>query len=324
MSYTCTKGGENMDTSNTLSAVEVAKLLHVSKNTVYEMIRRGELNHFKVGRKIRFTQEDINNYISRSRHEKQTAPPKIVTAQSSLLNGTVSHEPEFILSGQDVILDILSNYLRQYGIRALRAYVGSFESILSLYQDNVQIATSHLWDGDSEDYNLPYVRRLMPGTHAVLVNLSYRMQGFYVQKENPKQLHSWTDLTRPDITFLNRRKGSGSRILLDEKLMKLKIPSSAINGYQTEIGSHLTLANAISQGQADVGLGTGRVTRQIENLDFIPLQEERYDMIIKKDAFYSKEVQCIMNILNSSEFLCELAGISGNDYRNLGQIIGEI
>ena len=313
-----------MEQQRALSAVDVAKMLHVSKNTVYEMIRRGEINSYKVGRKIRFTQEDVDGYIARSRHEKQISPVSSVSAQSSLLNGTIPQGREFIMSGQDVILDILSNYLRQYGYQALRAYVGSFESLLSLYQDNVQAATSHLWDGDSGDYNTPYVRRLMPGTHAVIINLSYRIQGFYVQKGNPKGIRDWYDLTKEDVRILNRRKGSGSRILLDEKLMKLKIDTADIMGYRDEIGSHLTLANAIAKGEADVGLGTERVTRQVDNLEFIPLQEERYDLILKKEIINLPEVRTMLQILNSREFRAELAGISGNDYRDIGKIMAEV
>lgn len=313
-----------MEQKRALSAVDVAQLLHVSKNTVYEMIRRGEINSYKVGRKIRFMQEDVDDYIARSRHEKQFSPVNTISVQSSLLNGVAPQGREFILSGQDVILDILSNYLRQYGYQALRAYVGSFESLLSLYQDNVQAATSHLWDGDSEEYNTPYVRRLIPGTHAVIINLSYRMQGFYVQKGNPKKISGWQDLTKENVRLLNRRKGSGSRILLDEKLMKLKINPKEIVGYTDEIGSHLTLANAVARGEADVGLGTERVTRQVDNLEFIPLQEERYDLILKKETMEYPEVRTMIRILNSREFRMELAGISGNDYRDLGRIMAEV
>ncbi|MDO4556859.1 MAG: helix-turn-helix domain-containing protein, partial [Lachnospiraceae bacterium] len=122
-----------MEQKRSLSAIDVAAILHISKNTVYELIKRGELKSYKVGRKIRFTQEDIDDYISRSRYEKQFRPIIPVSVRSSLLNGTIPEGREFILSGHDMILDILSNYLRQYGYRAMRTYVNSFESLLSLY-----------------------------------------------------------------------------------------------------------------------------------------------------------------------------------------------
>lgn len=314
-----------MNQNKSLSTQEVADILHVSKSTIYDLIRKGEITSYKIGRKVRFTQEDVDAYISRSRHSQRVAAPvQKVTVQSSLLYGDKSQNAPLIISGQDVILDILSNHLHQYNIQALRAYVGSFESILSLYQDNVQVATSHLWDSDTDTYNLPYIRRLMPGTHALAINLTYRMQGFYVQKGNPKEITSWTDLARPDVTILNRRKGTGSRILLDEHLFHLNIAPSSINGYQTEMSSHLTVATAIAEGTADVGIGTGRVVRQFPNLDFIPVQKERYDLVIKKDMYYTPEIQTMLQILQSEEYRNDIFSIADNDYTDLGKIVGEV
>lgn len=314
-----------MNQNKSLSTQEVADILHVSKSTIYDLIRKGEITSYKVGRKVRFTQEDVDAYISRSRHSQRVAAPvQKVAVQSSLLYGDKSQNTPLIISGQDVILDILSNHLHQYNIQALRAYVGSFESLLSLYQDNFQVATSHLWDSDTDTYNIPYIRRLMPGTHALAINLTYRMQGFYVQKGNPKEITSWTDLTRPDVTILNRRKGTGSRILLDEHLFHLNIAPSSINGYQTEMSSHLTVATAIAEGTADVGIGTGRVVRQFPDLDFIPVQKERYDLVIKKEAYYTPEIQTMLQILQSPEYRNDIFSIADNDYTDLGKIVGEV
>lgn len=307
-----------------LSTEDVAKILHVSKSTIYELIRRGEINSYKVGRKLRFTQEDVDAYVARSRHEQSTAPVTKVTVQNSLLYGEPKPVSGFILSGQDVIIDILSNYLRHYGVYALRAYIGSFEGLLSLYQDNVHVCTTHLWDGDNDDYNTTYVRRLMPGTPAVIINLTYRMQGFYIKKGNPKNIKSWEDLLNPNVTMINRRKGAASRILLDEHLRKLGIQGKSIRGYHTELNSHLTLAAAIAQGEADVGLGTERIARHHENLSFIPLQRERCDIVVKKEALNTSEVITMLRVLRSEEFLKEIGSISGNDYSDMGKLMAEV
>lgn len=313
-----------MSQNKSLSTQEVADILHVSKNTIYGLIRRGEINSYKIGRKVRFTQEDVDAYIARSRHTYNMPQIRQVKVSSSLLYGEKVQDNYFILSGQDVVLDILSNYLRRYGIQAVRAYVGSFESLLSLYQDNVQVATCHLWDGDHDEYNVPYVRRLIPGTPAVIINMTYRMQGFYVAKGNPKGIKSWEDLSREDVTIINRRKGSGSRILLDEHLRKRNIPASQINGYYNEMSSHLTLASVISKGEADVGLGTERVTRQVDGIEFVPLQRERNDLIVKKETFDTFEVQKMLEVLRSVEFQSEIASVSGNDYSDMGKILAEV
>ncbi|MFG6331592.1 MAG: helix-turn-helix transcriptional regulator [Lachnospiraceae bacterium] len=314
-----------MDQNKSLSTEEVARILHVSKSTIYALIKKGEIVSYKIGRKVRFTQEDVDAYIARSRHSQQVAAPvQKVTVQSSLLYGDSAQKQPLIISGQDVILDILSNYLHQYGIQALRAYVGSFESLLSLYQGNVQAATCHLWDSDTDSYNLPYIRRLMPGVHAVAVNLTWRMQGFYVKKGNPKGITSWEDLTRPDVAILNRRSGTGSRILLDEHLFRMKVPSASVRGYENEMSSHLTVAAAIAEGQADVGIGTGRVIKQFPDLDFVPVQRERYDLVVKKEMYHSPGIQAMLQILRSREYQNDIFSIADNDYTDLGKIVGEV
>lgn len=314
-----------MDQNKSLSTEEVANILHVSKSTIYALIKKGEIVSYKIGRKVRFTQEDVDAYIARSRHSQQVAAPvQKVTVQSSLLYGDSVQKQPLIISGQDVILDILSNYLHQYGIQALRAYVGSFESLLSLYQGNVQVATCHLWDSDTDSYNLPYIRRLMPGVHAVVVNLTWRVQGFYVKKGNPKNITSWKDLTRPDVSILNRRNGTGSRILLDEHLFQMGVSADAVNGYKNVMSSHLTVASAIEEGQADVGIGTGRIIKQFSDLDFIPVQRERYDLVIKKEMYHSPEIQALLQILRSREYQNDIFSIADNDYTDLGKIVGEV
>ena len=266
-----------MAQNKSLSAQEVADILHVSKSTIYDLIRKGEIHSYKIGRKVRFTQDDVDAYIARSRHEHSTRPVKNIDTHSTLLTPPKEELPELIISGQDVILDILANYLQQEGVNTARTYLNSFEGLLSLYQDNIHVAACHLFDGF--DYNTSYVRSLMPGIPAVLVNVSYRTQGFYVQKGNPKNIKGWSDLGREDISVLNRRVGSSARILMDTQLKRLGIPASKVKGYEKIMKSHLTMAAAIAAGEADLAIGTERISRQIDGLDFIPLMEERYDLV---------------------------------------------
>ena len=198
-----------MAQNKSLSTEEVANILHVSKSTIYDLIKRGEIHSYKIGRKVRFTQDDVDAYIARSRHEHSTRPVKNIDTHSTLLTPEKDETPELIISGQDVVLDILANYLQQEGIRTARTYLNSFEGLLSLYQDNIHVAACHLFDG--YDYNASFVRSLLPGIPAVLVNVSYRTQGFYVQKGNPKHISGWSSLLRQDISILNRRVGSSAR-----------------------------------------------------------------------------------------------------------------
>ena len=311
-----------MSQNKSLSTQEVADILHVSKSTIYDLIRKGEIHSYKIGRKVRFTQDDVDAYIARSRHEHSTRPVKNIDTQSTLLTPAKREEPELIISGQDVVLDILANYLQQEGVNTARTYLNSFEGLLSLYQDNIQVAACHLFDGF--DYNTSFVRSLMPGIPAVLVNVSYRTQGFYVQKGNPKNIKGWSDLGREDISVLNRRVGSSARILMDTQLKRLGISASKVKGYDKIMKSHLTMAAAIAAGEADLAIGTERISRQIENLDFIPLLEERFDFVIKKELLGTVAVQKLLKVLADPAFRKEIAHFSGNDYRDLGKVITEV
>ena len=311
-----------MSQNKSLSTQEVADILHVSKSTIYDMIRRGEIHSYKIGRKVRFTQDDVDAYIARSRHEHSTRPVKNIDTHSTLLTPEKDENPDLILSGQDVVLDILANYLQQEGISIARTYLNSFEGLLSLYQDNIHVAACHLFDGF--DYNASFVRSLMPGVPAVLVNISYRTQGFYVKKGNPKNIKGWSDLGREDITVLNRRVGSSARILMDIQLKRLGISASKVKGYDKIMKSHLTMAAAVAAGEADLAIGTERISHQIEELDFIPLLEERFDLVIKKEMLETDAVKKLMKTLQSPVFRQEIARFSGNDYRDLGKLITEV
>ena len=313
-----------MASNKSLSTQEVAEILHVSKSTIYELIRRGEINSYKVGRKVRFTQDDVDAYIARSRHEQSVQPVRRVELGSELLHPIVKGERPFVISGQDVVLDILSNFLHQNGLTTDRCYLSSFEGLLALYEKKVDAAACHLYAVDEKSFNVPYVKRLMPGVNAVLINVSYRKQGFYVAAGNPKEIRGWRDLARRDISILNRRPGSSARILLDGQLHRMDLDPRQIKGYEREMKSHLTMAAAIADGEADLAIGTERISRQIEGLDFIPLLEERYDLIMRRETMETPAAEVILKILRSAAFKKEIRHFTGNDYRDMGKIIAEV
>ena len=306
-----------MSQNKSLSTQEVADILHVSKSTIYDLIRRGEIHSYKIGRKVRFTQDDVDAYIARSRHEHSTRAVKNVDASSSLF-AVKDDASSFIISGQDVVLDLLANHLQQNGTNTQRAYLSGFEGLLSLYEGKVNAAACHLYDG--EGFNASYVKSLMPGIPAVLINLSYRRLGFYVKVGNPKKIKGWDDLKREDISILNRRPGSGARIVLDIQLKKMGLDAKNIRGYDTIMKSHLTMAAAVAEGEADLALGTERVSKQMDGIEFIPLLEESLDLVLRRDSLSSPAVQMLLKLMDSKEFRREAVRFSGNDYRDMGKI----
>lgn len=313
-----------------LTPQEVAEMLKIAKNTVYELIKRGELNGYKVGKKIRVDLKDVEIYKNKTKNNSTDNFNSVKNDKLASLNifdpQNNSNSSELVICGQDVLLDILSRYIEFHspGIRTFRSYVGSYNGLLALYLGKVQVATSHLWDGDTNQYNIPFVRRLVPGIPTVIIHLACRMEGFYVQKGNPKNIKTWEDLKRPDISIINREKGCGVRILLDEHLRLLNIEGTNISGYNRECFSHLAAASNVARGGSDAAIGNEKTSLQVKNIDFIPLQKERYELVLKKEDLNKPLFKSIINILRSDEFKSELLGIGGYDLTETGNIIAEL
>lgn len=316
--------------STSLTPLEVAELLKITKNTVYELIKRGELPAYKVGRKLRIDKEDIDNYIKSQKSSSISSPD--TQQQEITLNDIPSEKNEtklddksIIICGQDMILDILSRNIESSlpSIKSYRSYMGSYNGLYNLYNNKASIASSHLWDWETSEYNIDFVKKLLPGIPCTIINLTYRTQGFYVQKGNPKNINVWEDLKRDDLSYVNREIGCGVRVLLDGKLRELNISSNEINGYNYEENSHLAVASAVARGKGDFGIGIEKVAKQIDNIDFIPLQKERYDLVIKTNDLENPIYKQILNIINSDTFKDELEGLGGYDLKDTGKIIAE-
>lgn len=316
-----------MDTLNALTVEDVAARLNVSRSGIYALIKNGGIGFYKVGRKIRFTEADVRDYIERSgrasRRPEPAGRPAFDESRYFDLSAERRAGDGFVICGQDLILDILSNFMRMHGVRALRAYIGSYDSLVSLYYGKVSVASAHLWDSAGDDYNVPYVRALLPGVRCVVVNVTRRMQGLYVARGNPKGILTWRDFAREDITMINREKGAGSRVLLDENLKLLDLYGSRIRGYDNENQSHLAVASAVGRGDADVAVGMEKVARQVENVDFVPLKKERYDLVLRREQLDTPEVATMLKILRSERFQNEFKSIGGYDITDIGTIIAE-
>ncbi|MBD3765245.1 MAG: helix-turn-helix transcriptional regulator [Rhodobacterales bacterium] len=313
-----------MSTKDALTVEDVAALLNVSKSGVYALIKDQRIGFYKVGRKIRFTEAQVRDYMGRSEHKARDPEPAVaLDARRRVDLGANRQDSGFVICGQDLILDILSNTLRLHGIAALRAYIGSYDALVSLYHDRVGAATAHLWDAATDDYNLPHVRALLPGIRCTIVNITYRTQGFYVARGNPRGIVAWRDLGRDDIRLINREKGAGSRVLLDENLKLLGLYGSAIPGYDNENQSHLALASAVGRGDADVAVGTEKIARQVDNVDFVPMKRERYDLVVKTEHLERPEVRTLLEILRSEKFRNEFQTIGGYDLSDIGRVMHE-
>nr|WP_207758242.1 helix-turn-helix transcriptional regulator [Clostridium botulinum] len=310
-----------------MTALEVSELLKINKNTVYELVKRGELPGYKIGKKLRIDEKDVFAYINNQKSSSTNSKniTKSYLKNNVNINSELKVENDIIISGQDIILDVLARHIEEKtdNIRALRSNVGSYTSLCDLYNNKISISSSHLWDGDTNEYNTAYVRRLIPGIPCILINLAYRRQGFYVAKGNPHKITTWDDLIKSDISIVNREKGSGTRVLLDEKLRLYNIEGESIKGYNFEQSSHLAVASSIAVGDGDLGIGIEKVAHQVSEIDFVPIQEERYDLIIKKSSLKYPIYNLIIKIIQSKEFKKEIKGLGEYDLRDIGKILAE-
>ncbi|MED4654446.1 substrate-binding domain-containing protein [Bacillus pseudomycoides] len=295
---------------------EVANRLKVSKLTVYDLIKKGELPSYRVGRQMRIDAVDLEQYI------KQMKTGKVRTASMKLKEK--NRESSCVISGQELTLDMLAKHLERFltGSSMLRAYQGSLMSLIKMSQGEGSIVSLHLFDGDTGEYNIPYVKRILVGRPCIVMNLLARNVGFYVQEGNPKGIQKWADLSRSSIQFVNREKGSGIRVLVDEQVRIQNVDKANIRGYNWEESNHLGVASQIANRKADVGIGTEKVA-QIVNVDFIPLMEEQYDLVILKNKENEQLIEAVKEILQSTEFQNELRAIGGYDISKTGQIIYE-
>jgi putative molybdopterin biosynthesis protein len=317
-----------------LTAQQVASILQVNKNTVYNLAKAGALPSYNVGRKLRFSLDDVQTYIDASKGPRQksactpldsrTAAPGGLAQTPVRAQGAASRNGEpiaagaSIIGGRDVILDILANHLSAAGIRALRSYQSSYQALVELYLGRLHAAAIHLWDGSTGSYNLPYVKRLVPGTPVVVLHLAARSQGLLVKERNPLGLGTWSDLVRRPVVLANRDKGCGSRVLLDERLRLLEASPHAIKGYEREIVSELAQGILIARGGADVGIGSRRVVEQIGGLDYRPLQTESLALVIAKTPATERLIRTVRDLLRSETFERELAALSGYDFGQMG------
>lgn len=224
-----------------------------------------------------------------------------------------------IVGSHDVALNLLVDMLKQknseLNIELIPA--GSLGGLIALQEGRAHLAGIHLLDAETGTYNYPYVKHVLPGREMVIVHLAYRIQGLMLAGNNPKQIQGFNDLKRQDITFVNRQKGSGTRILLDMELTKLGISSHEVRGYDRELETHMAVGTSIAHGEADVGLGIEAASNAY-NLDFLPLARERYDLVIPVEYYRSKLISPLLEIITSNKFIDIVKQVGGYDMSETG------
>ncbi|MFZ5597085.1 MAG: molybdopterin biosynthesis protein [Bacillota bacterium] len=231
-------------------------------------------------------------------------------------------ETTVIIGSHDIALDVMANFLKLIHPRASlsSAHVGSLGGINALKRGEAHCAGTHLLDEETGEYNVSYIKRLLPGRKMVLVNLVYREQGLIVARGNPKGITGVKDLAKEGVNYINRQRGAGTRVLLDFKLKELGIGPESIAGYDREEYTHMSVAAAVASGSADAAMGIRAAARAL-GLDFISVMEERYDLCIPAEYMDSPYITRLLEVMKMREFRAAVGELGGYDLRDCGKIM---
>lgn len=230
-----------------------------------------------------------------------------------------------IIGSHDITIDVLADEIRREGrnIRISSGNVGSLGGLMAIRKGTCHLAGSHLLDPETGEYNIPYVKRYLKGIKVSIFHLVLRDQGLIVSKGNPKGVKGIQDLTRPDITFVNRQAGAGTRVLLDYRLEKQGISPADIRGYDHDEFTHMAVAVDVLSGAADCGMGVFAAARALD-LGFIPMEREQYDLIIPSIMLGNPNVEAVLKTTASPRFRERVLALGGYDPSKSGEFWTEV
>ena len=287
-----------------LTTKELADFLRLNEKKVYELVRDGNIPHVRIAGKWLFPKDHIIRWIDEN----------------------VEREKDIHVIGSDDMLlaRLLSLYSREQFPESLAFYssVGSLKGIQALSRKKGQACCTHLLDMETGEYNLPVLTRILSPQRYVVVNLWHREQGLIVKKGNPLAIKGLVDVTGKKARFINRNGGSGTRTLFEYFLMEKSLSEKDIIGFADEVNTHVEVALKVFFDEADVGLGIEYVTHLLP-LDFIPLREERFDLVVPKELWSTSVIKGFISYIEPAK-ISKLAGtLPGYNLKDTGKIISE-
>jgi excisionase family DNA binding protein len=288
---------------------QIAKYLGIHEKKVYYLAKAGKLPCTRVTGKWVFPKKLIDEWIeqnSRGAIRKKKKEPR------EFLLAAGSDDPSL-----GILRDIYAS--RKTPASLFIATVGSTAGLKAIRDGTADFALAHLLDPTTGDYNLPFVQKVIP-SGAAMVPLFHRELGLLLRPGNPLGVQMLADITRPGVRIINRQLGSGTRHYTDQEFSRLGIDAKRINGYDDTVATHLEVGLKILSQEADVGIATNSAARLL-GLDFIPLTQERFDILIPKERFFSPAIQTLLEIVGSREFRARVETMRGYDTSESGRII---
>jgi excisionase family DNA binding protein len=292
-----------------LSAKELAEYIGINEKKIYFMAKAGKLPCTRVTGKWLFPKNLIDEWIEEN-------------SRRGLGNKKLSQGEFLLAAGSDdpslgILRDLYS--ARKTAAALFFATAGSSGGLASIRDGVADVALSHLLDPDTGDYNLSFVRDAIPAGVA-LVPLFHRELGMVLGAQNPLGLRTLADLGRTGVRIINRQVGSGTRHYTDQQFSKLGIDGKKITGYDESVSTHLEVGFKVLRQHADVGIATA-VTARLLGLAFIPLIQERFDLVIPKARFFDPGIQALLEIVGSREFRERVESMGGYDTSDSGRLI---
>lgn len=296
-----------------MNTKEVAKYLDIHEKQVYALIKAKRIPATRITGKWIFPKKLIDEWVESRAGEGLTLAKQKSRKIAGALLAAGSNDP---------VLDILQTWVRKAypDLYLFSANMGSVNGLAALDNGHTDIAWSHLLDPESGQYNIPYLSTLLPKIKPVVVNLFDREIGFITAPDNPYRIKGFDDLAKEGLKFMNRQKGSGTRVMLDYHLGQLGLSPDQINGYEREVFTHFEVGFSVLSGEADTGIATAAVSK-LMGLAFIPITRESFDMVLDQSTFFQKGVQALMDVLDSSEFRKRVDNLGSYDFNHSGRIL---
>ncbi len=300
-----------------LNTREVAAYLQINEKQVYRLIRNGSIPCTRVTGKWVFPQSLVEEWVHRSARAKTSAAtrPVAVAERFGLDRG-------LLIAGSDDLLLAALFELARFHFPEYLVYttnLGSFGGLEALKQGKAHIALTHLRDSETGKYNTPFLTQEFAEGTIVAVTLWHRRVGF-LSRADALAFTSFADFRRRKVRFVNRQRGSGVRWLIDQQLQTARVQAKQIKGYDTEVWTHWEVGLQILRRQADVGVAAEAVARLL-GLSFSPLVEERFDLVVRKDHYFTKPVQALLQVLISKELAQKAATLGGYNVREAGKVV---
>lgn len=222
------------------------------------------------------------------------------------------------IGSHDIVMDLISD-----SINLCSTHVGSFGGLLAIKAGNAHIAPIHMLHPETGEYNISYIKKYFPNKNMYLIKGIERIQGIIVEKGNPLNIKTLNDIFDKNIKFVNRQKGSGTRILLDYYIKKDNLNTDTLFGYDYEVNTHLDVAMAIKNKTATAGLGI-MAAAKIADLDFIPISKEEYDFLVNPKLIEDYRISEFINLLKSESFKNSVSKLNGYTLNEPGKVISII